>query len=115
MANPESPESIVQKQVEFYNKHDLEGFISTYHEDIELFNFNDSSLIIKGKSNLPNRYKERFEVQKAHAVIVNRMIVGNKVIDNEHVKFVNSDDILKVVAIYQIEDGLIRKVWFVYE
>ena len=114
MVNPESPESIVQKQVEFYNNHDLEGFISTYHEDIEIFNFRDKSLIIQGKSNLPNRYKERFEVQKAHADIVNRMIVGNVVIDHEHVKYVTSDEIMKVVAIYQIEDGLIRKVWFIH-
>jgi hypothetical protein len=110
-----NPELIVQKQVEFYNNHDLQGFMSTYHENIEIFNFNDNSVIIKGKSNLPDRYKERFEVQKAHAKIVNRMIVGNKVIDHEHVKYVTGDELIKVVAIYQIEDGLIRKVWFIYE
>jgi hypothetical protein len=110
-----NPELIVQKQVEFYNNHDLDGFISTYHEDIEIFDFKDNSLVLKGKKNLPDRYKERFEVQKAHAKIINRMIVGDKVIDHERVKYVDSDEIKNVVAIYQVTDGLIRKVWFIFE
>ena len=109
------PELTVQKQVEFYNNHDLEGFISTYHKDAELINLTDNSVILKGTENFHKRYKERFEVQKARAEIVNRMVIGNMVIDHEHIKKANSSEIMKAVAIYRVKDGLIEKVWFIFE
>lgn len=31
------PVEVVQKQVEFFNNHDIEGFVSTYSKDIQLF------------------------------------------------------------------------------
>jgi len=110
-----SPQDIVQKQVDFYNNHDLDGFISTYHEDIKIYNLIDNSIILEGKEYLREKYSERFQVLKVHAEVQNRMVIGNRVIDHEHVTTINTDSIVKAVAIYELEDALIKRVWFVFE
>lgn len=108
-------EEIVQKQLDFYNAHDLEGFISTYSDDVKIYNLIDNTIIMEGKKLLKENYKERFDVLKVHAELVNRIVIGDKVIDHEHVSGLTKNDIVKAVAIYEIEDCLIKRVWFVYE
>jgi len=108
-------EAIVQKQLDYYNANDLEGFVSTYHEDIEILNLEDQSLILKGLADLKEKYKERFHVQKVQAKLVNRMLIGDKVIDHESVSGIKENEDVKAVAVYQIEDELIRRVWFLFE
>ena len=110
-----NPEDIIQKQLDFYNNHDLDGFISTYHEDIKIYNLIDNSIILEGKEYLREKYSERFQVLKVHAEVQNRMVIGNRVIDHEHVTTINTDSIVKAVAIYELEDALIKRVWFVFE
>lgn len=108
-------EEIVQKQLDFYNAHDLEGFISTYSDDVKIYNLIDNTIIMEGKELLKENYKARFDVLKVHAELVNRIVIGDKVIDHEHVSGLTKNDIVKAVAIYEIEDCLIKRVWFVYE
>ncbi|WP_099189615.1 nuclear transport factor 2 family protein [Tepidibacter mesophilus] len=108
-------EKIVQNQLDFYNAHNLEGFISTYSDDITIYNLIDNTVMLKGKETLKEKYYERFEVLKVHAELVNRIVIGNKVIDHEHVTGLISDEIVKAVAIYEIEDSLIKRVWFLFE
>ena len=110
-----NPEEIVQKQLDFYNNHDLEGFVSTYHDEIEIYNLIDNSIMMKSKEQLMKSYRERFEVLKVHADIQNRIVIGNKVIDHEYVTGLEKDTIKKAVAIYEIENNLIKRVWFVFE
>ena len=64
-----SPQEIVQKQLDFYNNHDLNGFISTYEENIKIYSLIDNSIILEGKEALKERYRERFEILKVHADI----------------------------------------------
>lgn len=106
---------VVQKQLDFYNNHDLDGFVSTYDDNIEIYNLDDNSIMINGKEQLKNNYRERFEVLKVHAEIKNRIIIGNKVIDHEEVTGLEKGKIIKAVAVYQIEDNLIKRVWFVLD
>ncbi|MDF2884788.1 MAG: hypothetical protein K0R54_5358 [Clostridiaceae bacterium] len=108
-------EEIVQKQLDFYNDHDLESFISTYHDEIEIYNLMNNSIMIRGKEQLKNSYRERFEVLNVYANIQNRIVIGNKVIDHEYVTGLEEDKIKKAVAIYEVENNLIKRVWFVYE
>ncbi len=106
---------IVDKQLEFYNAGDMTGFLSTYTKDVELLNLEDNSIIAKGHDAMRVKYTERFDVQKVNATIQNRMVIGNKVIDYEHVTGIVKDGFVKAVAVYQISDGLISKVWFMRE
>lgn len=110
-----SIENLVQKQLDYYNKHNLEGFLSTYSENIIIYNHKDNSIILQGKEELRLKYKERFEVFKVHAELKNRIVIGNKVIDHEEVSGIKKEEIISAVAIYEIEDKLIKKVWFIFE
>ncbi len=110
-----NPEEIVEKQLVFYNDHDLESFISTYHDEIEIYNLMNNSIIIRGKEQLKNSYRERFEVLNVHADIQNRIVIGNIVIDHEYVTGLEEDKIKKAVAMYQVENRLIKRVCFVFE
>ncbi len=51
-------EKLVQKQLDYYNENNLEAFVSTYHEDIEIINLEDNTLILKGIEALTEKYRE---------------------------------------------------------
>lgn len=110
-----SPSEIVDKQLGYYNNQDLDGFISAYHEDIKIYNLIDNSVILEGKEALKEKYSERFQTLKVHANIQNSIVIGNKAIDHEYVTELKKDEIIKVVAISEIEDSLIKNIWFVFE
>ena len=104
---------LAEKQLECYNNHDLEGFLSAYHDDTKIYNI-DGSLIMEGKEAMRERYGERFKNPHLHAELVNRMVFGNKAIDHERVTGIG-DTVTEVAAIYEVEGGLIKTVWFVRE
>ena len=109
-----SIEKIVQAQIEFYNIQDLDGFASTYSDDITVYTFPDNSITISGKQALIEKYTETFK-KKMFAEIKNRSIVGNKVIDWEIATNGLTGESTSLMAIYQVDDQLISKVWFIRE
>ncbi|WP_172256220.1 nuclear transport factor 2 family protein [Saccharibacillus deserti] len=108
-------EELAQRQLDRYNAHDLEGFLNVYAEDAKLYNLLDGSLIAEGREAMRERYRKRFEVDNVHAELVNRMVIGSRVIDHERITRKGSDEAVSAAAIYETRDALIREVWFVYE
>ncbi len=107
-------EVLVQKQLDYYNAHDLSGFLSTYSDTIVIKDLVTDMVIMEGKEAMAVRYKERFQVSKVHARLENRMVIGNKVIDHEFVAMADKGEIVKAIAIYEVKDQLIQKVWFLH-
>jgi uncharacterized protein (TIGR02246 family) len=105
------PEIIVQQQLVAYNVRDLEAFLATYSEDVEIYNF-PNTLHSKGKEELRKSYGKLFEEHpQLHSSILSRVIQYNFVIDKESVTgLLNNDRVLEVVAIYEVRDDLISKV-----
>jgi len=89
--------------------------MSTYSPEIEIINLEDNSIMLKGHNELRKKYTERFEVCKVHADIKNRIVIGNKVIDHEYVTGLKKNEAVKAVAIYEVENDLIIRVWFLFE
>ncbi|AYA76176.1 hypothetical protein DOE78_12400 [Bacillus sp. Y1] len=112
--NPLSIENIVQQQIECYNAGDLEGFASTYSDDITVYTFPDNTVTLSGKQALIERYTETFK-KNMHAEIKNRSIVGNKVIDWEFATNGLTGETVSLMAIYEVDNNLISKVWFIRE
>lgn len=112
--NPLSIEKIVQQQIDYYNAGDLEGFASTYSEDITVYTFPDNTVTLSGKQALIERYTETFK-KNMHAEIKNRSIVGDKVIDWEFATNGLTGETVGLMAIYEVNDNLITKVWFIRE
>lgn len=107
----ESPANIVQKQLDAYNARDLDAFMATYAEDIQLFRFPDQ-LTAQGQESMKKRYGSFFEsTPDLHCEIKNRIVIGNKVIDEEYITANGSH--FSAVAIYEVENGKISKVTFV--
>jgi hypothetical protein len=48
-----------------------------------------------------------------HCETLSRTVLGNKIIDHEKVTGFTDGRVLESVAIYEIQQGLIRKVYFV--
>ena len=106
----DSPEMLVQRQVNAYNARNLDAFLDTYSDDIEIYNFPET-LISKGKEAVRQTYGSMFEqVKNLHCQIVNRIAFGNTVVDHERVRF--GDQTLQAIAIYDVIDGKISKVTF---
>lgn len=110
-----SPIELAQRQLDCYNAHDLEGFLAVYAEDAKLYGLLDGTLIAEGREAMRERYRQRFEVDKVHAKLVNRMVIGSRVIDHEEVTMESSDRAVHAAAIYETSEGLIRAAWFVNE
>ena len=112
---PFSPIDHVQRQVNAYNAGDVDAFAATYSPDIEIFMHPDS-LIMRGQVAILERYGPRFSQNpKLHVQILDRITFGDYVIDEEHVTGLANGKDLKAIAIYQIKDKLIRRVWFIHD
>ena len=109
-----SPESVVLRQLEAYNAHDVEAFAAAYSENVELYDFPAMPREPKGKEGLKAFYAQRFKDNpNLHANAKDQMLSGPYVIHREKVTgLVDRKDPLEVVVIYLVKDGLIRKVWF---
>lgn len=107
-----APEEVVQKQLEYYNNRDIDGFCSTYSEDIRVYKLEDNSLILEGQKELREKYLIRFKSVGLNAEIHNRIVFGSFVTDHEKVSGIEEGKVKEVIAIYHVKDGLIDKVWF---
>jgi hypothetical protein len=107
----ESPEAVVQRQVNAYNARNIDAFLDTYADDIELYDF-PAKLSSKGKDEMRKGYEKFFkEVTNLYCEIENRIVIGNKIIDKEKVRA--GKETIHAVAVYEVEKGKIKKVTFI--
>jgi hypothetical protein len=102
----------VQRQLEAYNARDLERFVAEYADDVRVFRPPSAEPVLAGKQAFAEHYaKHRFNLPGLHAEIVNRMVLGNKVVDHERISGVREHP-FEAVAVYEVVDDRIRTVWF---
>ena len=108
---PVSPEILVQQQLNAYNARDIEAFLAPYSDSVVLYDLSGGEMM-RGKQAMRESYSRLFtNVPELHCKLVNRMILGNTIIDQEKVTGFNEIP-LQAIAIYKIEDGKIAKVYF---
>jgi hypothetical protein len=108
----DSPEQIVQKQVEAYNRRDLEAFLATYSPDIKLYDFPGKETL-SGLEAMRKSYSKLFaDNPDLKADVLSRIVQGDTVIYQEEVT-AKGRRLFLGVAIYQVKDGKIAAVWFV--
>lgn len=111
-----SPEAaLVQRQLDAYNAHDLEAFIATYSPEIEVFDISDAaSPQMAGIPAMREAYGGMFaSLPNLHCDLGNRIADGAFVIDHEICAMgAPGNPPQRAIAIYQVESGLIRRVWF---
>jgi len=108
-------EKLAQEQLDAYNNRDIEAFVRPYAENVKVFNF-PSELLYEGKDKMFDLYGRMFvRTPDLHCKLVNRIVMGNTVIDHEEVTRQKNEPPMKAIAIYKILDGKIAEVYFVRE
>lgn len=107
-----SATEIVQRQLDAYNAQDIEAFCACFAADCVLGDLN-GAVTQKGTAAIRQRYETLFSAYpENHAKLVNRVVVGDIVIDHEDITRSPSERI-NAAAIYTVKDGLIARVDFV--
>ena len=103
---------VVQRQLDAYNAQNLEAFCACFAEDCVLGELN-GPVTQRGLPAVRARYQSLFETFPGNrAALVNRIVVGDVVIDHEDITRSPSERI-NAAAIYTVKDGLIARVDFV--
>jgi hypothetical protein len=112
-AKQQETAACAQRQLDAYNARDLESFVAEYTDDVDVYRLSETVPFLTGKHALTEHYrKNRFNLPGLHAELVNRMVFGNKVIDQERVHGVQEEP-MEVAVIYEVTSTGISKVWFV--
>lgn len=106
-------EKAVQGQLDSYNKHDLDGFLAWYTEDVMAIDIDTDKILFASKEEMRPIYLEKFKNQYLHCELKNRMSLNRSIIDHERITLTENNDKLEAIAIYDVnEDGLINIIRF---
>jgi hypothetical protein len=105
----DSPELVVERQIGAYNAHDLEAFLDTYAEDVEIER--PGGEVTVGREAMAGRYGQLFAAGQCRAEITGRMCQGEWVVDHETAHGLGSEPVRVIVA-YRVRDGVIDRVRF---
>jgi len=109
---PLNPVDPVQRQLDAYNAHDLDRFVAQYADDIRVYRPPVMEPVLVGKQAFADHYaRNRFTLPDLHAEVVNRIVSGNTVVDHERITGLQPG-VVEAIAVYTVEGGLIRTVWF---
>ena len=107
-------EGIVQRQLDAYNAPDIDGFMAMWASDAQYFE-HPSQLLASGAAEIRVRHIARFKEANLFGRLIKRMVVGNKVVDQEVVTrtFPEGMGRVDVIAIYEVKDNKIANAWFI--
>ena len=107
-----SPAATVQRQLEAFNAHDLEGFLALFSEDLEVAEVPAGTAAPMGKARLRELYAARFQANPdLHASAETQLVSGEFVIQKEKIKGRAGKEALVAVTIYQVKAGKIVRMW----
>ena len=114
-ADTDSPEAVVQRQLDAYNARDLDALMATYAEDAQQFE-HPSKLLASGAAQIRERSAMRLKEPNLHATLLQRTVMDHIVIDRERVTrtFPEGPGTIELVAIYELQSGRITKAWFIF-
>ncbi|WP_332700751.1 nuclear transport factor 2 family protein [Devosia sp.] len=106
-----TPLQCVELQFEAYNQRDLPRFLTAFADNVRSFRLPDMTLMIDGKAAYGEFYaSQRFSHAGLRAELLNRMVIGNKVIDHELIHGLGPEPI-ETAVMFVVEEGLITTVF----
>lgn len=104
---------LAQQQLDGYNNRDIDAFLAPYSDTVKIYN-HPNQLQFQGKDQMRARYSGMFQsTPDLHCTLVNRMVLGNVVIDQESVIFNKNSPPARVMAMYKMAGGKIVEVYFI--
>ena len=107
-----TPREIVDRQLIAYNARDLQAYCALFADEAVIRLLNGKELA-RGLEAIRAYYRIRFSEPKLHCVVISRTQLGDYVIDHEQVVGV-TEPTLQVIAIYEVREGLIQAVDFIW-
>jgi hypothetical protein len=101
-------EDVVQRQLDAYNRHDIEAFAATYADDVDIVR-PPAKVDIKGKAALRATYARLFAQLKPTARVPHRTVMGDRIADVEAIT-IGGTEYCCALAIYEVKGGFIRRV-----
>lgn len=107
-------ERLAQQQLDAYNQQNIDEFLGVYSDDVIVMTFPGNDVMYRGKEKMRERYSQLFKNNpNQHAELISRMVKENIVIDYEYVTGRANGESINAIAMYEINDDKIQKVWFV--
>lgn len=107
-------QDVVDRQLQAYNAHNLEGFLSCYSPAIKVVLHPSGQTLDEGLEALRLSYAKLFvECPSLHARITRRIASESMIIDEEEVDGLVDGRTVRSVIMYEVRDGLITRSWFV--
>jgi uncharacterized protein (TIGR02246 family) len=104
--------ALIDAQLEAYNRHDVPAFVETYAPSASLF-MNRGEPWVTGHDAITREYSAFFEqAPELRAEVVNRIIVGDTVVDHERVRIAPNVPEIEAVAVYTVRECKIARVDF---
>lgn len=108
------PVEVIRKQLTAYNNHALEDFIELFAPNVAVYDLKSSEKVLEGIDQLRERYGDRFDTSpNLYSKLLGRVSLGDIVIDDESISGFGGDNDVRIIAIYEVRDGLITRMWFV--
>ncbi len=106
-----TPVQCVEQQFDAYNQRDLPRFLAVFADNIRSFRLPDMTLMLDGKAAYGEFYaSQRFVHAGLRAELLNRMVIGNKVIDHELIHGLGPEP-FETAVMFVVEQGLISAVF----
>ncbi|WP_038487302.1 nuclear transport factor 2 family protein [Collimonas arenae] len=108
-----TPQDIVQAQLDAYNAKDIDALLLTYAPDAEQYALH-GELLARGHAQMRPRFLTRFAEPDLHARLLNRTVMANLVIDYELItrNFPDGVGTMEMLCVYEVAHGLIQKASF---
>ena len=108
-----TPRDVVNRQLEVYNAHDIDGYCALFAEDATISDLVTGQLICNGLAEIRSVYEKRFAENPALSCTVHQRLEGpTHAIDKETVHGLPAGP-LHIMAIYEVREGLIRSLRFI--
>jgi len=105
-----TPTDLAQRQLDAYNARDLAAFTACYSDTVQVIRPPSPLPSLSGKAALAAFYAtHRFNRPALRAELLNRMVLGNTVIDHERIHGVEAQP-LELAVVYRVHDDLIQTV-----
>jgi hypothetical protein len=112
-ASMSDPVAVVQRQLEAYNRKDVDAWLATYAADAEQYLLHGERLA-KGHEELRQRILVRFAEADLHAHLLSRTVMAGVVVDLEEVTrtFPEGKGRMEMLCVYEVAQGRIVKASF---
>jgi hypothetical protein len=106
-----TPLEVVNARMEAHNNHNLEKFLETYSDEIQVYDYPNTPLGKQGKEHIINIFAPLFKDKAVKTEIHHQIENGKYVVNHETVT--REGKITEYISIYEVEDDLIQSVRFI--